>query len=189
MKFDKHIATTISKANRAIGIISRSFKCKKKHIMLPLYKSIIRPILDYCSPVWNPYLKKDIQALEKVQRRFTRMIEGFKELSYEQRLGKLHLMTLEMRRLRYDLIVTYKIMHGLEMVKREKFFKINKSNTRGNSMELYKNAVSTTQRKNFYCERIINAWNVLPDDVVKSKNVAQFKAHLTSERLGTLTSL
>ena len=63
--------------------------------MLLLYKSLVRPHLDYCIQVWRPYLQKDIDILEKVQRRATRMVEGFKGLSHEERLKRLHLTTLE----------------------------------------------------------------------------------------------
>ena len=76
--------------------------------MLTLYKSLVRPHLDYCIQAWRPYLKKDIETLERVQRRVTRMVEGLKNLSYEDRLRKMNLTTLETRRTRADMIEVYK---------------------------------------------------------------------------------
>ena len=60
LKPGRHIAESVKKANRVLGIIKRSFTYKDKEILLPLYKSLVRPILEYCSPVWNPFLKQDI---------------------------------------------------------------------------------------------------------------------------------
>src|SRR6184192_380142 len=56
-----------------------------RKVMLTLYKSLVRPHLDYCVQAWRPYLKKDIEALERMKRRATRMVEGLKNLSYEDR--------------------------------------------------------------------------------------------------------
>ena len=72
--------------------------------MTKLYKSLVRPHLDYCSSVWRPHLQKDINLLENVQKRATRMVEGFKGMDYLSRLKGMRLTTLETRRLRADLI-------------------------------------------------------------------------------------
>src|SRR6218665_490670 len=75
-----------------------------------LYKSLVRPELEYCIQVWSPHLKQDMEKLEKVQRRATKMIQGYKDLSYEERLIRCGLTTLEKRRSRGDLIEAYKII-------------------------------------------------------------------------------
>jgi len=74
-----------------------------------LYKGFIRPRLEYAVQAWSPYLRKDISCLERVQRIATKLVKGLKCLTYEQRLQRLHLTTLEKRRLRGDLIETYKL--------------------------------------------------------------------------------
>ena len=66
--------------------------------------------MEYCEPFWAPHLRKDVLVLERVQRRFTRMIPGMKSLSYEERLGALGLYSLEFRRMRAHLIETYRIL-------------------------------------------------------------------------------
>ena len=80
--------------------------------LLQLYKSVVRPHVEFAISSWSPHFKKDIEAIEKIQHRFTRLLPRMKHLSYEDRLIKLNLTTLERRRERGDIIQTYKIMHG-----------------------------------------------------------------------------
>jgi len=86
---------------------------------------------------WNPYHKKDIECLEKVQRRATNLIQALAKVPYEKRLQKLGLFTLERRRMRGDLIETYKILHGLESVDEHPFFKKTPGNLSVHSLKLY----------------------------------------------------
>ena len=93
-------------------MIRRSFKSRDEKMMLQLYKSVVRPHVEFAISSWSPHFKKDIEAIEKIQHRFTRLLPRMKHLSYEDRLIKLNLTTLERRRERGDIIQTYKIMHG-----------------------------------------------------------------------------
>ena len=90
-------------------------------MMLQLYKSVVRPHVEFAISSWSPHFKKDI---EKIQHRFTRLLQRMKHLSYEDRLIKLNLTTLERRRERGDIIQTYKIMHGLSDVNINELFTI-----------------------------------------------------------------
>ena len=83
LKPKKQIANIVKKANRLLGMISRTLTCKNKANIMNLYKTLVRPILDYAAAIWNPYKKKDIEKLERVQRRATRMIRGLRNLTYE----------------------------------------------------------------------------------------------------------
>ena len=83
-------------------MISRTFTIRSKEIFLQLYKSLVRPHLEYCIQAWSPHLQKDIKLLEGVQHRAARLIENLHFLSYEQRLSRLNLTTLETRRIRGD---------------------------------------------------------------------------------------
>ena len=73
----------------------------------------MRPFLEYCSPVWSPVYKCDnIDQIEAVQRRFTKKLNGLKSMSYEQRLNALNTESLELRRLKLDLVLMFKISRG-----------------------------------------------------------------------------
>src|SRR5215469_10357007 len=92
------------KRSQILDRISRTFCCKKQKVMKRLYKSLVRPQLEYAVPAWNPYLKKDIEVIEKVQERATRMVEECKGMKYEHRLEVMNLTTLQARRVTADLL-------------------------------------------------------------------------------------
>mgnify|MGYP003422120574 FL=1 len=106
----------VNTANIVLGMIRRSFVCKDREIILQLYKSLVRPHLEYCFQAWRPHLQKDIDLIEGVQRRATKMIPNLKNKAYEERLNNLNLTTLETRRLRGDLIEVFKICKGIHQV-------------------------------------------------------------------------
>ena len=112
LKVDKQVAASVAKANKMLGMIRRSFKSSDEKMMLQLYKSVVRPHAEfsiYHGP-WSPHFKKDIEAIEKIQHRCTRLLPRMKHLSYEDRLIKLNLTTLERRRERGDIIQTRSCM-------------------------------------------------------------------------------
>ena len=100
MKVSEHCGIAASKGNQILGLIRRNIMYKEKQLIIPLYKSIVRPHLEYCIQVWRPYRKKDIDKLERIQRRATKMIPQLIDLCYESRLLQCGLTTLETRRLR-----------------------------------------------------------------------------------------
>ena len=140
LSFDFHISQTIKKARRIAGMIVRTIKNRFPIIMSSLFKSLVRPILEYANAVWCPYKKKHIQELEKVQRQFTKRIKGFKNLTYTQRLSRLNLPSLEFRRLRGDYIEVYKILHEIyDPITTDTLLTINSNNiTRSNTLKLKK---------------------------------------------------
>ena len=95
---------------------------KSQGNIMYLDKSLARPHLEYCCQAWHPHLQKDIDNTEKVERRATRMIPKIHSLSYDVRLYKCSMLSLEMRRLRSDLIIVPKIVKGFVKVEEDKFF-------------------------------------------------------------------
>ena len=91
-----------------LGMIRVSFACLNKKMFLNLYTSLIRPLLEYCVQVWSPHLRKNVKLIEGVQRRATKLVPELREYPYEERLKMLKLTTLEDRRMRGDMIETYK---------------------------------------------------------------------------------
>ena len=96
----------------SLRVIKRTFNHIDAESFAILYKAYIRPHLEYCVQAWCPYLKKDIKTLEKVQRRATKLVPKLRKQPYNQRLKALNLYPLEVRRIRGDLIETFKIMNG-----------------------------------------------------------------------------
>jgi len=114
---------------------------------IAIYKTYIRPHLEYCIQSWSPYLRKDIQCLEVVQRAITKLVPALRKLDYGQRLQKLGLTTLETRRRRADLIETFKIMTGKEKLSSEQFFYLSTIGyqTRGHSLKIAKQRTMQTR--------------------------------------------
>jgi len=116
MKVSQQCRQAYSKANKMLGIINRTVDYKSREVLLKLYKSLVRPQLEFCTAAWSPHYKKDKELLERIQHRFTRMVPGLKQLPYDQRLEALNLWMLEEQRVTADLIEVYKIINGLSVV-------------------------------------------------------------------------
>ena len=86
------------KGNKSVGLIRRTITYKEKQLIVPLYKAIVRPHLEYCIQAWRPYRKKDTNKLDRIKRRATKFIPELRELSYESRSLQCGLTTLETRR-------------------------------------------------------------------------------------------
>ena len=121
-KSTKQCAEAAKRSNMVLGMIMRAMVSREKSIILKLCKALVRPHLEYCIQVWNRHLRKDIETLERVQRRATSMIKGLRNLSYEERLRRCKLTNLEVRRNRDDLIKTFKILSGRVDLPPEHFF-------------------------------------------------------------------
>jgi len=93
-KVAEHCYDAYCKANKMLGLVQRTIKHRSPDLMVRLYKSLVRPHLEYCSPVWNPHYRKDKLLLERVQHRFTRLFDDLKNLPYSDRLNKLKLWSL-----------------------------------------------------------------------------------------------
>ena len=133
---------------------------------------MVRPVLDYCVPVWRPYAKKDILKLEKVQKKITKMIEGYKKKTYEERINKLEITTLEDRFYRADMIQVYKILNDKRNIILSCIFS-GMSNRAGrkNSLKLFKRRSYGDIAKYSFTSRVVDPWNELPDTVVLSADV------------------
>ena len=109
----KQCQAAANKARKELFRLRKSLSCRAPKVFLPLYKAIVRPHLEYCVQAWAPYLHKDIDVLERVQRLATRMIWDQKGKTYDQRLEDLRLFSLKRRRVSGDLIEAYKIVRGV----------------------------------------------------------------------------
>ena len=179
LTFRAHITSKVNIANKNLGIIFRTFTYIDQEMFLNLYKSIVRPHLEYATPVWSPFYKKDKIIIENVQRRATKLVSSCKDLSYPERLRTLGLPTLEYRRERADLIQVYKILHDIDSVDKGKLFTTAQYRaTRGHSYKLHKERSRLNLRAGTFSNRVINAWNKLPENVVNAPSLNAFKSSL-----------
>ena len=187
MKPSKQCTSAANKANRMLGFINRSLTYKNEQNVIKLYKSIVRPHLEYSVQAWSPYLKKDIIKLERIQRRATKMIPNLRHIPYEERLEKTKLFPLEWRRLRGDLIETFKIFNKINNTDCNKLFELSDNSLRNNGLKLkFKRFQGETARHTF-TRRIPRSWNGLPMEVIASSSVRRFKTQL--DRLHTIGAL
>ena len=116
VKVSEQCGIAASKGNQILGLIKRNITYKKKELVIPQYKAIIRADLEYCIQAWRLYCKNDIDMLERIQRRATKMITELRDLSNEECLKECGLTTLETRRLRGDQIEVFKLLNGYENI-------------------------------------------------------------------------
>ena len=181
LRFTSHYASIAKKAHQRASLILRCFKCRDPVLLTKAYLVYVRPLLEYCSPVWAPVYIKDIALLESVQRRFTKRISGMSDLNYLQRLKTLNLETLEARRLKTDLLTMFKILNNLIAINFQDFFSMSTVvNTRGHRFKLIKPVCKNNTRLfSFSCRRI-DCWNSLPDHVIYCDSIYSFKSRLNA---------
>ena len=179
LKPSLHCCKAAASAMRVLSMIRRSFVNISKDLFVFLYTTYVRPKLEYCVPIWSPYFVKDIDVLEKVQKRATKLIKGYEKLPYDQRLKSLGIYTLFCRRQRGDLIEVFKILNGYYNINPSQFFiPSDVTSTRGNCMKLFKPRNRLNIRSNFFTQRVIGNWNSLPNEVVAVNTIASFKSKL-----------
>ena len=186
----------VRKANRILDMLKRTFETRIPNMWKDLYVSLVRPHLEYAVQAWNPHLQADIDKVESVQRRATRIPTGFGKLEYEERLKRLGLTTLKDRRIRGDLIEKYKVISSRESIGWKKPLNLRRNvdisepavNVRGNSLSMRRESFSSrirnsfcswaTIRDNFFVNRIVQIWNSLPNTIVTSPSLNSFKSSI-----------
>ena len=147
LKFHVHTAYATKKANQMLGVIKRTYRTRDAVTMTTLYKSMVRPHLEYGNAIWGPCYMGDLKAVEGVQRRATKLVQHLYDESYEDRLRVLELPSMEYRRKRGDMIQCYKIMNGLvRMTVTDLFTPIQSTGTRGHEQRILRQKAHKTAR-------------------------------------------
>ena len=184
--FRQHINNTCQSARNMCSWILRTFQSRSPELMLTLWKSLVIPILDYCSQLWSPSKVGEIQQLEEIQRAFTRKIRSPAKKDYWERLHKLQLYSLQRRRERYCIIYVWKMLEGLVPNLTDRSQIVGKSTLRfGRTCVVPPVATGTTNRlqrlrEESFCVKGPMLFNSLPSHLRNMSGVShtEFKQEL-----------
>ena len=195
LKWNVHINYIYNNAIVPFYYITKFTKSKNLWTLLKLYKTFIRPKLEFNTQVWSPSFAKDIRKIEKIQKDYTRAI--FKRCnisytSYSDRLYKLNLRSLEYRRVSFDLVFMFKIIHNISGLQFSDFLKYRPQNyilrNNINNIETIEHFKTNNWTSSFF-PRTVLVWNKLPLNIVSSSSLQLFKSNLDKFDLNKITNL
>ena len=180
-----HCDYITSLGRKQVFLLLNAFRYSNLDTMTALYKTYVRPLLEYSTAAWSPHLLSDIDKIESVQRFFTRSLAGMSSLTYCERLSKLGLQSLEERRIFNDCLYIFKLLHGHVNIKFTGLFTFtsniiftNMALRRNNSLLLYILKFNIDAYEHCFALRAARYWNVLHDNIVLSNSVHSFCNHL-----------
>jgi len=148
-------------------------------MFLKLYKSLVRPHLEYANIIWHPYLKRQSALIERVRRRATKVLYECRNMEYTDRLVYFDLHSLKGRRLRGDLIEVYKIVNNLVDINSDTFFRFNfDQRTRNSDLKIFIEHSNTKKRRGSFKYRVAQHWNNLPFELKHAPTLNHFKNQL-----------
>ena len=179
LKFHQQTAAAVNKANTILALIKKSFTLLDEASLPVLFKTYVRPHLEYANIIWGPHFRCDQEAIERVQSRATKLVQCLKDLPYQTRLQKLRLPSMYHRCRRGDLIQLFKIIHGIDRLQPSTFVQMAPlASTRGHSLKLFKPRASKHCRIHFFSSRVIDDWNALTEVIVSAPTINAFKNRL-----------
>ena len=182
LSWNRHIDETVKKANSMLGFLRRNLRISNEHTRTSAYRSMVRPLLEYCSTVWSSYTQEDIKKIEMVQRRAARYVTNryHNTSSVTSMLEHLEWETLEERRTKNQLVMFIKIIHGLLDIPAERY--LTPASTRTRSKHSLKNRQipsSSDCYKSSFFPNTVCLWNFPPARVAEASGLVSFKRELS----------
>ena len=183
LTWSRHITEVAGKANRTIGFLRRNFRQCTKEVKTATYSTIVRPVLDYASTVWDPHQQGDIKILEQVQRRAARYVYNdyttrtpccvtamVRDIGWESLQDRCSIARMSL---------LYKMHHGLVDVDTSSYLPQGDRRPQG-SRGFFQERINSEVYYNFFFRRTIREWNNLPGDVTAAASLEEFRASLTA---------
>lgn len=177
--FNDHMDSIIKKANKKLGIIAHVFRNKNAKILIPLYKTFVRPLLEYNSVIWSPSTSTYIEKIEKIQKKMFRLMSDYRDMPYKTQLLKANLLSLHARRIQHQLVVMFKMKNNLIDLRFHDFFKKNKfTKTRGNRYKLMIPKSKLKLHASFFTNACVRHWNRLKSSEIEALTCDLFKKNV-----------
>ena len=186
LRWNEHVNNICNKANKTIGFLKRDLNISATSIKENAYKALVRPLVEYASPVWDPYHQNEIDRLEMVQRRGARYVTNRhgNRSSVNDMLQHLDWTSLENRRKYARLALFYKIENEKVAICKEGRLIRPRRTTRNMHTKSYQlPATGSDYRKHSFFPRTIRDWNALPPGIVSAPSLEVFKASVTKHQI------
>ena len=177
LTFDSHIRHISHQASARLAVVRRSLNIRDTDFRLQMFKTFIRPLLEFATCVWSPHTNTHIKLLESVQRHFTKYLPNMPDVPYYDRCLALGIAPLYTRRLMFDLIMMYNIVHDFVHFPCNPFT-LNPRSTRSHTFNICHISSTKDVRRDHFSVRAISVWNDLSSPVVSAPNVSSFRSRL-----------
>ena len=181
LSWNQHIGNITNKANKTLGFIRRNIKISSPQIKAQAYKTLVRPIVEYSSSVWNPYTETNIYKLEMVQRRAARFVLNsyHNTASVSNMINHLNWKTLQTRRKEASLVMFYKIVYGLVFIPAQPYLTpITKESRLHHNLSFIIPYSKQDYHLYSFFPNTIRAWNALPQHIVNTTELETFKTQI-----------